>query len=152
MILTKTGLIPASLRAAVSSPAPQNDREWSEQLRERMAGREQAAESDPPPPRYWNWTDTRGDRFAICVAKDEISAKQFVIQHAFVHLCEIDKQERENAGYRMPASRAGLEEYYRRLKGRALGHCKDCILREITREEFETLVLEQGRRNRKELT
>jgi hypothetical protein len=36
----------------------------------------------------FNWTDSRGDQFAVCDAADELEARTLIMRHAFAHYTE----------------------------------------------------------------
>jgi hypothetical protein len=148
MLVAKPQFIPPSLIAAnpqamIPEKVRIDDiRAWEEVIPKRMSGNEEPLEKQPEL-RCFNWTDTRGDRFAVCFAKDSNSARRYVLQHAFVHLCELDKAERESMGRSLPTRRISLEEYYARLRVRAMKFSRDCVLRELSQEQYQALCAEQ---------
>jgi len=144
MLSKSHNLIPAQLRATQLPPGVTKDdaRNWRDRLRDRMSGKEEKA-PEARPDRIFNWTDTRGDRFAVCLARDIHEARRFVLRHAYVHLCELDAAERESLGRVIPTNKAARQAYYKRLEARAMAFARDVQLRELTREEYAAMCEEQ---------
>ncbi len=136
MLLTKPSLIPSTLIAdAPSTMLPENVRidairEWEEEIVPKRLSGEEEHPALSLPNKIWNWTDTRGDRFAIAFAPTRGQAEKLARAHAVCHAAEsVD----------LPTNKQARERALTRLRMRT----RTPVVREITREEFETLCAEQ---------